>query len=398
LINLVSIKHISRAKKYPRNTIFGKDKTTCGMVFVLKGEVGVFNNYHMNNEAMTSVIGPGGFFGETALFLEKGTPDNMVALTDVIGLPVESNGAVPFIRDEPELTFELIKELCARLYGAGSEAQEPEPAHPAPAAAPPAAQSPVPPAAAAKQARQQDTALSIFPEGHGSYQLPLINQGNTYVMKRGYSCPLCKKEFTTFSVRSSRLVQESTDSDMRHRYRGVEPLYYDVVTCPECLYSALGDQFGKPDSKKADLAELQALKSATSGMFGTNLDASSVFAGYYLALLCAPKCFTGHRLATAKLLVKLSRVYQDCGDKAMEEKTAQRALDAYLYIYLNEQSEPAQDQQLCIIIGELYLKLNDLRNAREYFFKAKTNRGGTPLLKNHAENRILAIRTMEEKG
>jgi hypothetical protein len=64
-------------------------------------------------------------------------------------------------------------------------------------------------------------------------------------------------------------------------------------------------------------------------------------------------------------------------------------------MYLTENSDPGQEQQLCIIIGELYLKLGDLKNAKDFFFKAKTNRGGTPLLKTQAENRLLDIRDLE---
>lgn len=188
------------------------------------------------------------------------------------------------------------------------------------------------------------------------------------------------------------------DEDMRHRYRGVEPLCFDVATCPECLYSALDELFVDPDNKKADLSFLKELKQADLGIAGEGAETDKIFAGYYLALKCAPECFAQRKLAEAKLLLKLSRIYQDCEDASMEKETASRALDAYMRYYLNEKCDPGQDQQLCLIIGELYLKGNGIKDAREFFFKAKTIRGGAPTLRDHAENRLAYIKAMTANG
>lgn len=412
MINLSTLKNFSYIKKYPRNTVIAGDNAPAELVVIVKGVVGIYAGYAKQSKEMVATIGPGDFIGETIL-LEKDASTTAVALTDVIALSIGKANALSFIKDEPELSLELIKAMSAKLDSLGTayeklsgrpwaevnapsreasdaqaaKAQEPSPA--APAAPPPAAPEQAPPL--------QCAGFSLFPEGHGSYQLELKTENRTYMMERGYTCPICKKEFKTLSVRASRLVEENTDSDMRHHYKGIEPLYYDVVTCPNCLYSALTDMFAHPDILKADMPELHALKSQAEGMFGMNVSTWSVFAGYFLALLCAPKYFTAHHLAAAKLLLKLSRIYQDCGDRQMEDSTAKRALDAYMYLYINEQNDASQDQQLCIVIGELNLKLNDLKNAREFLFKAKVTRGGSPLLKNHAENRLLAIRTPEKQ-
>lgn len=419
MINFSLLKNYSRAKKYPRNTVIAKNCLGTDMVVVLKGEVGIFINYRKHNEEVIATVGPGDFFGETDLFLEKSSPSAAVALTDVIALPINRSFVVSFVRDEPELAVELMKALCARLDSV-STAYEKLNGHPWAEAKPLPKEAPVPAAgvqvngtdskqprpavqntkpapAEALQDQSHSTGFSLFPEGHGSYQLKLNNEDRTFLMEKSYTCPMCKNEFKSLQIRTSRLVMDGTDRDMRHRYKGIEPLYYDVVTCPDCFYSALSELFNNPENTKADLKELQAIRGDAQVIFGSKMDTGSVFAGYYLALHCAGKCFPTHHLDTAKLLLKLCRVYQDCGDSQMEVITAKRALDAYMHFYLNEESDPNTDQQLCIIIGELYLKLNDPRNAREYFFKAKTNRDGSPLLKNQAESRILDIRTIESR-
>jgi uncharacterized protein (DUF2225 family) len=413
VINFSALKDISRVKKYPQGTVVCAGGRSGGMIVVLKGQVGVYSAYRTPDERLVNMLGPGGLFGEKAFFLGKDEAAAAVAMQDVIALPIEGKAAASFFRDEPGMALELAKEICARLeavcaaYDKLNGHAHDGPAHvrkPASARAeqkkgtlqespaPVAAQGPAPAATAPPDG---GAAVVLFPEGHGRYELALHNEDRTYLMDREYTCPICKTEFKTLAVRSSRLVQESTDSDMRHRYKGVEPLYYDAVACPNCLYGALTEMFSKPDNPKADLRELQALKPSVPLRLGAQMDTDSVFASYYLALHCAPKCFLPRRLATAKLHLKLSRIYQDCGDARMEEIEAQHALDDYLQFYLKEESDPSQDQQICVVLGELNLKLGDIRNARDYFFKAKTNRQGSPILRDHAENRLSAIREME---
>jgi uncharacterized protein (DUF2225 family) len=291
---------------------------------------------------------------------------------------VQKGEALQFIREEPEMTFELMKALCRKQ---GNIAEE----HEAPAASP-------------AVSKPNGEVFPLFPKGHGVYRLPLDGTDRGCLMEKSYACPYCKKEFRAPAIRPSKLAIECTDADMRHRYRGVEPLYFDIVTCPECLYSAPDELFSDPDNKRADLSALKNLKQAYLGFTGEGAETDKLFAGYYLALQCAPECFAPRHLAQAKLLLKLSRVYQDCKDSAMEQELAGRALDEYVRFYLNEKCDPGQDQQLCLIIGELYLKGNDIKNAREFFFKAKTIREGAPILKDHAENRLAQIRTMAANG
>lgn len=437
MVNLSVLKKLSRAKKYFRGSVISRGNIGTEMFIVLKGEVGVYSNYRTQNEVMSATASPGEFFGESALFLEKSSPSTFVALSDVIALMVDRNTVLSFIKDEPEMAVELMKAMCSRLDSlgtarddlSGSPLAEPKAALQEDTAAQvvqettapsesEAAQAeetqtkespvsipegfeqdvPVPPADAA-QSNAQNFNFSLFPQGHGNYLLPLKDADEACLMDSSCICPICGKQFIVQKVRNSKLILESTDSDMRNRYKGIEPLYYDVVTCPNCLYSALTEMFNSPDKSKAEvLRELEIIKPEAQAVFGAAMDTPSVFAGYYLALYCAPKCFLKPHLAKARLLLKLSRIYQDCGDMQMEEMTTKRALDAYMYVYENIEIPPNQEQQLCMVIGELCLKSNDLKSAQDFFFKARNSAEGTPLLKNKAQDRILDIREMAGKS
>jgi uncharacterized protein (DUF2225 family) len=396
MIDISVLNNVSRAKKYIQGTVF--DSSTTDMHIILQGEAGLIGQ-NGNSRELSGKLGPGDFFGETPLFLEISMPGTVIALTDIITLPVGKQTAQAFFHDEPALTYELIKALCGRLHATGTAAKKPTSA-----ARPPQKTATVTAPAVIAQ-EQPDTAKpqstppapsvgsSLLPDGHGVYSLPQGNEDRACLMDKGYTCPVCKNGFTFPTVRPSKLVLESTDSDMRPRYKGIEPLYYDVITCPHCLYSALTDMFDSPNKPKARIAEeLKAIKDNCGISFGATTDASTVFAGYYLALFCAPRCFTKHHLITAKLLLKLSRIYQDCKDSPMEAHTAKQALDAYMYVYQNIEIPANQDQQLCLIIGELCLSLGRVKEAKDFFFKAKINRAGAPLLKRQAENRLWDLR------
>lgn len=420
LINLSVLKNITRVKKYTQGAIIPCNSSGDALYIVLTGEASVYLNYRKQNQELIAQFGPGDFFGEAPLFLGKNTRVTVVALSDVIALPVNKFNIMPFIKEEPELTFELMKAMCERMENvkaayeklagtpwAGlvpvpkkeSAAEDKKTAPITSAPAPTVTAEPIKaPVQAPAQTPAQAIHFSLFPQGHGSYQLPLNNEDRTYLFEKALTCPVCRKEFKTLKIKTSSLVLEKTDRDMRSRYKGVDPLYYDVITCPNCLYSALSDSFEHPEKPNAPLPqELKTLKKEAALIFGIAANTASVFASYYLALLCAPTYFYKHAFATAKLLLKLSRVYQDAGDAQMEDSTTKRALDAYMYVYLNMEVPPNQDQQLCLIIGELYFKQNDLKNAKDYFFKAKTNRSGAPRLQRQADDRIDDIRELESK-
>lgn len=370
MINLALLKNISAADKYPEGAVIS-DSMHAQMHIILKGKVGLYSRCTTAREKQLCALGPGEFYGETALFLGREMAETAVALTDVIVLPVHRNFAAAFIKSEPEICYEIMRLLCGRVYDEAAPAGTNEEGATAPPAAP------------------------LFPEGHGDYKLPLPEPDRKLLMEKSFCCPVCKKSFKVTKVRPSKLITDRIDPDMRVRYKGIEPLYYDVTTCPDCLYSAPDELFESPDKPCPGLPrELRAFN-AEAGALSADASPLSVFAGYYLALYCAPRCFRSPHLTTAKLHLKLSWLYQDCGDVPMAEKTARQALDAYIYVFQNIENPPKADQQLCMVIGELYLKLGDTRNAKVYLFKAQSNREGLPNLRSKAADRIADVRAME---
>jgi uncharacterized protein (DUF2225 family) len=444
LINISSIKNISRVKKCPLGTVITGEGVHNLMFAVVKGEVGVYTRYRKPDAALVQTLGSGDLYADPGLLKNKPAAYTTVSLGDAIIIPIEKRTAIEFIQDEPALTFELMKELFLRL----------EPAYSPQASSPHHDKGDMPlktKKTAETERRTQEQSYTdssgagvdtvadgtaavhthavhtntvrantvradadvtppdpaqtpsvslrisgLFPEGHGAYELPLKEQNTAILMSKTHLCPICRSSFTAQTIRPSKLVVAATDPDLRNHYKGIEPLYYEVLTCPACLYSALPDQFGSPEKSKPDIMKaLEPLKGSVGISLGSEKTTDSVFAGYYLALACAPIAFTKYQLTQAKLQYKLSRVYGDAGDAEMENRTSLKALENYLYAYARIGIPPSQEQQICILIGELYLKQNDLKNAIGFFNRARS--GGSPVLQKHAEDRCYEIREAAKK-
>jgi uncharacterized protein (DUF2225 family) len=426
LINISSIKNITRVKKCSAGTVVTGDGTSNLMFIVVKGEIGVYSRYRKPDAEMIQTLGSGDLFADPGLLRDQPVSYTSVALGDAIIIPIDKRSVTEFFQEETALAFELMKELFLRLDQVNAAYKELIVSH---HDAPPQTDPPLQADKPANDGKRKPKPLrgsadlsggssedapagdahapeqapplpapelaDLFPEGHSTYTLPLSEQNKALLMTKNHTCPICKTSFTAPAVRPSKLVVAATDPDLRYHYKEIEPLYYEVLTCPHCLYSALTDQFDSPEKSRPDILKaLEPLKS-TAAVFGPEITTESVFAGYYLALTCAPLAFTKYQLTQAKLQYKLSRIYCDAGDAEMENKTALKALDNYLYSYARIGIPPSQEQQICILIGELYLKQDDPKNAIGFFSRARS--GGSPVLQKHAENRCYEIREAAKK-
>jgi uncharacterized protein (DUF2225 family) len=358
------------------------DGSSDGMYIVLQGTVGVFKNYRMLNETQLSAIEAGNFFGEMSLFLGKGRDSTAVAMNDVIALEITRANVLEIFSKQPEITYTLMQGLCRRIDVLNTSNQFLN--------------------SEAKKDSPTKTLVSgsspLFPEGHGNYILSMDNTPSEFLFEDAVKCPICGHKFSHLTALTSKLVQDSRDDDYRIRYKGVEPMYYEVITCPNCLYSAMADLFKDIEVTKRMIESMHDAMSpylgATEIRTGTDRDTFTVFAGYYLAILGAPKCFYEHQRITARLWRNLGRIYDDCSDEHMLTYALQQSVDAYMYSYSHFDIEGKNMQQLCFVIGELKYKLGDLLKAREFLYAAMVNRDGNPVIKRQAEDRLETVKAM----
>lgn len=118
---------------------------------------------------------------------------------------------------------------------------------------------------------------------------------NEYLFDKTYTCPVCNESFKTSTVRTGKAKLIGTDSDLRPRYQGLDPLKYDAIVCSRCGYAALSRFFPTITG-----AQSRLIMEQISRKFNATVKTEGVFS-YDDAIL-------HHRLALASAVVKRSRV------------------------------------------------------------------------------------------
>ena len=377
-----------------------------GTVLAYQGEPATALFILLQGSAAKTVTGgppaslqPGDLFGAEMLLPGSSYAATLVAMTELTALTLTPEALDELLATRTEAARELLWLLVLQQPPLGAVIPRPTAPTPAPASvSAPEAEAPTPapaPAPAAPEVMAETVTTEraeLFLEGHGIYDLGMDNN-SPLLYQKSLTCPMCAHGFKAPAVRTSKLVAERTDSDLRVHYAGIEPLHYEAITCPKCWYSALLDQFEEADRSpsKRFFEEMLQLREGLPLDFAEPPDSVSVFASYYLALRCAPLCFYRHETLLPRLWVKLGRLYEDCGDTALWNLCCERALEAYLYIYGHTDVPPAQLQQICYMLGELNMRLGRTREARRFFFEAKTDPMGTPAVKRMADQRLAVI-------
>lgn len=378
MINTETLRNMSSVRRYNKGAVITRDNEASNgeMYIIIQGSAGIYKNYQTPNEVRSAVLETGGFFGEASLFLGKARNATLVALTDMLVLAITKQNINELFFSQPQLTYVIMDGLCRRLDQVNTAYEKLY-------------------FEAAKNmtqagAQQQSASSTLFPEGHGSYLLPIDNTKSEYLYEDTFTCPVCGQGFKSLIVLSSRLVADGTDNDLRVHYKDIEPMYYDIVTCPACYYSSLKDQFDDvmPRLRERVLTAIAPYKAGMAIKSAKDRDTFTVFAGYYLAILCAPVCISESQRVTASLWNKLARLYKDCNDQKMYEYATKKALEDYQYAYSNFDIFGKALQQICYILGDLHEKTGNLDEAKNYFFTAINEHDGTPVMRRMAEDRL----------
>lgn len=109
-----------------------------------------------------------------------------------------------------------------------------------------------------------------------------------------YKCPVCDNEFKSKTVRTGKAKLLGTDYDLRAKYQGIDPLKYDIVSCPKCGYTTVTRYFNTITSPQASL-----IKEKISANFKPTIHNEPVIS-YEVAL-------ESHKLALVNAIVKKCR-------------------------------------------------------------------------------------------
>jgi len=74
-----------------------------------------------------------------------------------------------------------------------------------------------------------------------------------YLFEKTHTCPVCDEEFKSSAVRTGKAKLIGTDTDLRPRFQGIDPLKYDAIVCPRCGYGGVNRFFTAITTPQAKL-------------------------------------------------------------------------------------------------------------------------------------------------
>lgn len=240
-------------------------------------------------------------------------------------------------------------------------------------------------------------------EGHRGYPGVTRSGDERYLSRQEYTCPNCRRKFNEEKILTSKLIPvrstaEENRFDIRVRYNDFEMEWHEIITCPDCYFSALENFFRDNKSLYRSRYEekLRELRETVKVKFGPDEDLDSVFARHYLALVCAHG-FTDWRQIDAHVWMNLMRLYEDAGEVRLAEIAEQNALDAYQKVYMEVELTEGQEQRLCLMVAGILYARGDKRAAREWAMRVRHGAGDRTAYWNMAEQLIQDVRAeMEE--
>lgn len=162
-----------------------------------------------------------------------------------------------------------------------------------------------------------------------------------------YTCPVCDKEFKSKMLRTGKTKLISTDSDLRPRYQGVDPLKYDAVLCPNCGYASLNRFFNFMMASQAKM-----IKEQITANFNYNSEDEKTYS--------YDEAITRHKMALLNTIVK-------------KGKTSERAYTCLklAWLFRGKREELMKGDYTKEEANEIYKEeLECLQNAHEGFIAA----------------------------
>ena len=387
MIDIQLIANKTNIKKYESGSIIinenGKD---CDEMFILLiGKVNIVKNYDFPNKVILETITPGNIFGEMNFFCKGTSNTTAIAVEDTTVASITKKNFISMAKKNNDLFIQLMEILSERVIKA---------------------QNNIKLINSEKMRIFKDYDINenafykslLFPKEHITYSIVRPDEFENYIYPQTYTCPYCNQTFEGFTPLSSKLVLKGDIScNMRRIYQSFDPIWYEVITCPHCYFSALENSFTSEEKLKKDLFadQLDLIKMELSLNFEEPRDIEQVFASHYLALICSSG-YDNKKQIDAKLWLSVSWLYSDVNDAKMERFAVEKALE-YTQIYYSECDLSKEASQVALmILGTLARKLGNYNGSILYLSKAIAVPSGKSVYKRLIELEIDEIR--EEKN
>jgi uncharacterized protein (DUF2225 family) len=223
------------------------------------------------------------------------------------------------------------------------------------------------------------------------------------------TCPFCGQEFETTRLRASAIRVKEKWTDFGSLYEGFNPTHYSITACTHCLVAARNEEFEKFNPgyepklmEFSKRARLQAAGKAELFSLG-EISVEVAIKRHELAIACHKLRAHSEAAELAGLYLHIVWIYRANGNPEGERKALAPALEAYKEFYEKGSKMPEKlgEPGVLYLIGELYRRLNDFREARSYYAKALGSKelGAFPNIESLLrEQMLVAKEQMEAAG
>lgn len=382
LIKLASMSTLMQCKS--KEVIISPNNAECEhMYFILAGSAGEYTDFNKNTQSKICDYGYGDMFGEIGFFLNVPVGTSIVAEENITLIAVNKASFTAVCQNAPDLMLDIVMEICTRQNANFKNAQH---------------YQTIANSALKKLGMTIDefSSQALFPTEHKSV---VVKEPDTYadfVSPYKLTCPHCSSEFESRTVLTSKLRPDNSGqqrADLRQKYQGFDLIWYDIVSCPHCLFSAQLSNFTKQIylNRKAYDAKLPELKAKVNPTFTYPKTLDQVFTSYYIALICS-EGFENPYQVKARLWLQLSWLYEDNNQPEMVKIAQKNSYESYIEFYSVSTLDSLSTQVCCLILGSLAGKLDLYERALDHLYKAKAVVDGKPVYKLLAEREADIIR------
>ncbi len=356
-------------------------KVIDSLYIVLIGEVAIFESESSRPGDNVEIVAPGNFLAAERFFSATAPTRFYKATTDTILLKFSADKVGQFLSDNYQVASGLIVSLAEKFAKENENSNR---------------YKKTLIDAGLLVERKNDTLpfdSGIFPEEHKQYNIEAPAEYRNYITEYGIICPSCKTDFKGIKQLTMKFKQKGTvGCDLRRHYHDFLPAWYDVQTCPHCLFSFLDSFYQSGGIIKQDLKNtLQQLKPTINLDFSVRRNVDAVFTGYYLAIICAESYRAKYQIL-ARLWRFLSWMYEACGDEEMEHFATEESYKKCVEYYEHEELAEEAKQTLFMISGTLAKKLGKYDEALRHLGNAKFCKTDKPIYKKLIELEIEDIR------
>jgi len=333
---------------------FSKDEYIChegqqgdSMYIVLQGTIGVYLTDPNGRQTEVSRIESGGFFGEMSIFDKMPRSASCIALEDSICVSINKNNLSEFLLNCPDIVEQLLMSMSLRVR------KMDEMLH--------SAQTTI--------SRQAEYAEFTIPQEFHDHKLSEPNQ-NPHLLQIGKEeCPVCGEHFSVTRVRRNLLTVLSVSPDQRVRYADCEPLWYDVITCPYCLYSNYYLNFfhvtGDNRETIRNVLRQQLPTAAKLYRYGTTAD--RLILSYLQAIHLNEQLRPSDSALLGLLWLRLYRISCDGEDSPLVDLCAQNAAQYLCAAFDQDQiTNPTDRYSLLLALSYLLVRLDSTELAKHY--------------------------------